>query len=68
MCVVQCFYIQAEIKTILELGVAPERIIYANPCKQVSHIKYASRKGISMMTFDNEMELFKVKAHFPNAK
>ena len=59
---------QAEIKTILELGVAPERIIYANPCKQISHIKYAARKGVDMMTFDNELELFKIKSHFPAAK
>ena len=59
---------QAEIKTILELGVAPERIIYANPCKQVSHIKYAARKGVALMTFDNELELYKIKTHFPTAK
>lgn len=59
---------QTEIDTILELGVAPERIIYANPCKQVSHIKYAARKGVSMMTFDNELELVKVKKHVPSAK
>lgn len=63
-----CTYSQAEIKTILELGVAPERIVYANPCKQISHIKYAARKGVGLMTFDNELELYKVKTHFPSAK
>ena len=53
---IACLHIlQAEIKTILELGVAPERIVYANPCKQVSHIKYAARKGVGLMTFDNEL-------------
>ena len=28
-----------EIRTILDLGVPPERIIYANPAKQISHLK-----------------------------
>ena len=28
-----------EITTILNLGVDPSRIIYANPCKQKSHIR-----------------------------
>ena len=61
-------YAQAEINTMLELGVAPDCIIYANPCKQVSHLKYAARKGVTTMTFDNELELLKVKSHFPSAK
>ena len=30
-----------EIVTILNLGVDPSRIIYANPCKQNSHIRLA---------------------------
>ena len=61
-------HIQVEIQTILELGVAPEHIIYANPCKQISHIKYAARNGVALMTFDNELELYKVKTHYPTAK
>ena len=32
---------EQEINTILNLGVDPSRIIYANPCKQNSHIRYA---------------------------
>ena len=52
---------QAEIKAILDLGVSPERIIYANPCKQASHLKYACRKNVAAMTFDNEVELHKVQ-------
>ncbi|XP_025012393.2 ornithine decarboxylase [Ricinus communis] len=34
---------QAEIEAILGLGISPDRILYANPCKSVSHIKYAAR-------------------------
>jgi len=36
---------KAEIQTVLDLGVSPHRIIFANPCKQASNIKYAYKKG-----------------------
>ena len=58
---------KAEIKQVLSLGVDPSRIIYANPCKMRSHIKYASERNVSLMTFDNEVELQKVKAFYPDA-
>jgi ornithine decarboxylase len=50
------------------MGLGPERIIYANPCKQKSHLKFAAQHKISLMTFDNEYELHKVKAIYPTAK
>ncbi|KAL0016900.1 hypothetical protein SO802_003969 [Lithocarpus litseifolius] len=43
---------QAEIESILSLGVSPDRIIFANPCKAESHIKYAASVGVHLMTFD----------------
>ena len=43
-------------------------IVYANPCKQSSYIKYAVSEGVLRMTFDNADELFKIKIHGPNAK
>lgn len=60
--------LQNEIEAVLDLGVAPSRIIYANPCKQISHLQYAAKKGVELMTFDNEWELHKVKKHYPSAK
>lgn len=30
---------KSEIRSVLELGVDPSSIIYANPCKQKSHLK-----------------------------
>jgi ornithine decarboxylase len=57
-----------EIQTVLDLGVAPHRIIFANPCKQASNIKYAYKAGVDQMTFDNEAELYKIRDHHPNAK
>ncbi|OUM64579.1 hypothetical protein PIROE2DRAFT_67290 [Piromyces sp. E2] len=53
---------------MLNYGVPPNKIIYANPCKQNSHIRFAAEKGIEMMTFDNVDELLKVKKYHPNAK
>lgn len=60
--------VQEELKKVLGLGVAAERIIYANPCKQSSHIKYAAKKGVHQMTFDNESELYKIKQLYPDAQ
>lgn len=57
-----------EIQRVLDLGVAPHRIIFANPCKQASYIKYAYKVGVDYMTFDNEQELYKIKEHHPRAK
>nr|AII97912.1 BLTX547 [Nephila pilipes] len=57
-----------EIESVLSIGVEPERIIYANPCKTRGFIKHAANVGVKMMTFDNEMELHKVKALHPDAE
>ncbi|XP_077990834.1 ornithine decarboxylase-like [Glandiceps talaboti] len=59
---------KSEIQEITDLGVDPSRIVYANPCKPNSHLKFAAKKNARLMTFDNEMELHKVKAVFPGAK
>ncbi|XP_069079511.1 antizyme inhibitor 2-like isoform X3 [Pleurodeles waltl] len=59
---------KGEIELVLGLGVSPDRIIYANPCKQLSHIKYAASSGVKMMTFDSEEELTKVAQCHPTAR
>lgn len=59
---------KGELGKILELKVPQSRIIYANPCKQSSHIKYAAKHDVTLMTFDNETELHKIKAVHPGAK
>ncbi|QPG77119.1 hypothetical protein FOA43_004523 [Brettanomyces nanus] len=50
-----------EIQNILSLGVNPSRIIYANPCKAIPHIRYAKEKGVDLTTVDNIDELYKMK-------
>ncbi|XP_076439975.1 ornithine decarboxylase-like [Babylonia areolata] len=57
-----------EISRVLKLGVKPSRIVYANPCKQNGFIRYAAKENVDLMTFDNEAELYKVKAAFPSAR
>lgn len=57
-----------EIKRILDLGVHSDRIIYANPAKQFSHLRFAQMNGVAKMTFDNDDELKKIKSIYPAAK
>jgi ornithine decarboxylase len=59
---------KGEIKKVMDLGVSADRIIYANPCKQSSYVRYAAEVGVETMTFDNEQELLKIKQLHPNAK
>ncbi|KAH9489798.1 Mitochondrial 2-oxoadipate and 2-oxoglutarate transporter, partial [Bulinus truncatus] len=59
---------KAELVQIRHLGVHPSRILYANPCKQISHLSYAATQGVDLMTFDDLHELIKVKNHFPTAR
>eukprot|EP01133_Synstelium_polycarpum_P014603 gene14603-17267_t len=59
---------RTEIESILALGVEAHRIIYANPCKQISAIKFARAHNVKMMTFDNVSELEKIEKFFPEAE
>jgi ornithine decarboxylase len=59
---------KGEIETILNLGVEPSRIIYAQPCKAKSFIRYAAEQGVKQMTFDNSDELYKINRFFPDAE
>lgn len=59
---------KSEIQQVLNYGVDPSRIIYANPCKQASFIRYASQQQVAKMTFDNAEELHKIKKLYPKAE
>jgi ornithine decarboxylase len=59
---------KSEIEEVLSIGVTPDRIIFANPCKGPDHIKYAKDNGVDMMTFDNREEIEKIHQLFPNAR
>ena len=57
-----------EIRVVLDAGAAPDRIIYANPCKRVEDIVFAKAVGIRTTTFDSECELRKMAQYFPECK
>jgi ornithine decarboxylase len=59
---------KAEIDLVLKADVDPTRIIYAQPCKTSSYVRYAACKNVKQMTFDNTDELHKIKKFFPEAE
>ncbi|KAL5778291.1 hypothetical protein ACOSP7_011217 [Xanthoceras sorbifolium] len=59
---------KGEIEAVLALGVSPDRIVFANPCKAESHIKYAARVGVNLTTFDSRDELDKIRKWHPECK
>jgi ornithine decarboxylase len=58
---------KVEISTVRELEATPDRMIFANPVKEINHITFAEGEGIMKMTFDNEDELKKISVFHPNA-
>ena len=57
-----------EMKTIIEITKDPSKIIFANPCKMSSQIRYARANDVDLMTFDSEEELYKIKLYHPYTK
>ena len=53
---------------MLELGAKPNDIVYANPCKQSSHLLYAAKKSVSRIVFDCKGELDKIKKLHPSSE
>jgi diaminopimelate decarboxylase len=50
----------SEMKQVLALGARRDKIIFANTVKSSDDIITARRRQVSMMTFDNEPELYKI--------
>ena len=57
-----------EIQTVLDMGVSPKRIIYANPCKASSFVRRSKAQDVMLTTFDNMDELYKMKKFHPDCK
>jgi ornithine decarboxylase len=57
-----------EIDQCLEMGVEPENLIFANPCKLDGMIVDAKLRNVRKMTFDNEEEAAKIARLFPEAE
>ncbi|KEZ39092.1 Ornithine decarboxylase [Scedosporium apiospermum] len=59
---------KAEIDQVLSLGLNPDRVIYAQPCKTGSYLRHVRAVGVKQMTFDNGDELRKIAKFYPNAE
>jgi ornithine decarboxylase len=59
---------KTEIEQVLRMGVDPSRIIYAQPCKTNSYVRFVATKGVRQMTFDNPDELRKIARLYPDAE
>lgn len=59
---------KTEIEQVLKMGVDPSRIIYAQPCKTKSYLRYTAKQNVKQMTFDNTDELYKIKELCPDAE
>lgn len=59
---------KTEICLIREFGVDSNKIIFANPVKEINSITFAQSEGIDKMTFDSEDELKKISVYHPHAK
>ncbi|KAG2223404.1 hypothetical protein INT45_001710, partial [Circinella minor] len=59
---------KTEIQQVLDVGVKPSQIVYAQPVKPTSFIQYAAQMNVALMTFDNQEELYKIKKIFPEAR
>ncbi len=57
----------AEMSQVLSLGAAPSKIVFANTIKSEEDILMARRRGVNLVTCDNEPELYKLAKHFPGA-
>lgn len=59
---------RAEMETVLALGVTPDRVVFANPCKLEPHIEYAASVGVNFATYDSEEEVAKIKRCHPKCE
>jgi ornithine decarboxylase len=57
-----------EIESVLALGNTSQTIIYANPCKKETDIKFAVENNIHLSTFDTLCELEKISKIDKNAE
>jgi ornithine decarboxylase len=51
-----------------KLGHNPERVVFSNPCKLESHIRFAKSVGVYTTIIDNHDEIIKIKRNNPKAQ
>ena len=65
-----CFDVASdgEMELLAELGVTPDRIVYANPVKTWNGLNTAQRNGVYKMTYDSDIETEKMATAIPGAQ
>merc|ERR1719431_1438049 len=58
---------KSEMQLVLDLGAPADKIVFGNPCKQASHIRFAAKNKIKLVGFDSMVELKKMKKCYPEA-
>ena len=59
---------QNEVRRILSLGVAPQRMIFSAPVKVPAHIDEAHRRGLDLFVIDSEAEVRKLARLAPGSR
>ena len=59
---------KSEISKAIDCGANPESIIYANPTKSISHLKFSKEMNVKVMTVDNEFEIHKIHKFYRDAR
>ena len=54
-----------EMRFLTDMGIASERMVYANPVKTASGLKVAKETGVYKFTFDSESEISKMAKAIP---
>jgi ornithine decarboxylase len=65
-----CFDVasEGELRHVLDQGVDPRRLIFANTVKRPEALAFAARAGVDLVTFDSEPELYKIARHAPGCR
>lgn len=59
---------KSEMELVMDLGASIDKIMFGNPCKQTSHIRFAAKHHIKLVAFDSLSELKKMKKAYPEAQ
>lgn len=58
-----------EIENLIKFNYATtDKMLFGNPVKSASHIKYCHDVGVTKLVFDNEHELIKIRDNHPTAE
>jgi ornithine decarboxylase len=57
-----------ELMSVVNMGINPNRIIFAHPCKKLSDIAFAKQIGVAYSVFDSSDELEKIHSCYKDMK